>query len=245
MGKKHTKTEKPQIEKQEKDFIPGTETEEQFDKVISLLSQWIQAGIVSVDVDVDGDIKFELPREMDRLLETQVPRDLGHKKVRAIINKEIPALIDAGLRRNPEQALRLTMPEKLHGKIDTMEKRSEKAVTNLVDRSLKERIMLRRTTPGYVFEDIQSIQSTYHVKGKEGEKIDVPFISLGLTLAKPRSGYTFSMNPLERSFSVSRKEELKVTLDLHKDDLKDLIKKLSEIEEKINNKGDRLCRKIL
>ena len=238
MVKKQTKTKKTKVEKQEKDFIPGTETEEQFDKVLSLLSQWIKAGIVSVDIDVDGDIKFGLPREMDKLLETQVPRDLGHEKVRAIIKNEIPALIDAGLRRNPEQALRLTIPEKLHGKINTMAKRSEKAVINLVDRSLKERIMLRRTTPGYVFDEIQSIQSTYHVEGKEGEKIDVPFISLELVFAKPRSGYTFSLNPRERSFTTSRKDEVRVTLDLHKDDMKDLIEKLSKIEEKINRKGD-------
>lgn len=238
MVKKQTKTKKPKVEKQEKDFIPGNETEEQFDKVLSLLSQWIKAGIVSVDVDLDGDISCGLPREMDKLLETQVPSDLGHEKVRAIIKNEIPPLIDAGLRRNPEQALRSTIPEKFHSIIDTMVKRSEKAVINLVDRSLRERIMLRRTTPGYVFDEIQSIQSTYHVEGKEGKKIDVPFISLELAFAKPRSGYIFSINPMERSLSVERKEEVRVTVDLHKDDMKDLIEKLSKIEEKINRKGD-------
>jgi len=238
MGKKHTKTKKAKIKKQEKDFVPGTETEDQFNKVLSLLSQWIKAGIVSVEVDVDGDVNFILPKEMDRLLETQVPRDLGHKKVQEIIKNEIPPLIDAGLRRNPKQVIRMTMSEKLYKKIDAMVKRSEKAVANLVDSSLKERIMLRRTTPGYIFNEINSIQSTYHVEVKEGEKIDLPFISLELTLAKPRSGYIFSINPRERTVRPYLKDELVVAFDLHKDDIKDLIKKLNKIEEKINKKGE-------
>lgn len=238
MGKKQTKTKKHKIEKKEKDFMPGTETEEQFEKIISLLSKWIKAGIVSIDVDVDGDISFELPREMDKLLEAQVPRDLGYKKVHEIITQEITFLIDAGLRKNTEKAIMSTMPKKLHEKMDIMMKRCEKAVTNLVDRSLKERIMLRRTTPGYVIEGIRSIESTYNVEEKEGEQIKVPFISLELTFAQPRSGYVFSLNPVEQKFSASRKDEVKITLDLHKEDMKDFIEKLNSIEEKINNKGD-------
>ena len=232
MGKKQTKTKEPKGEKQEKDFVPGVETEDQFDKVLSLLSQWMKAGIVSVSVDVDGDITFGLPREMDKLLETQVPRDLTHEKVHGIIRNEIPALVDAGLRRNPEKALRLGVPEKLHGKIDTMVKRSEKAVASLVDGPLKERIMLRRTATGYVLEDIESIQSTYHVEAEKGERIDVPFVSLELALAKPRSGYMFTFSPREHAFTAVRKDDIRIILDMHKDDIKDLIQKLKKIEEK-------------
>jgi hypothetical protein len=238
MGKKQTKNKKTKVEKQEKDFMPGAETEDQFDKVLSLLSQWMKAGIVTVNVDVDGDIAFELPREMNKLLETQVPSDLTHEKVRSIIRSEIPALVDAGLRKNPEQALRLGMPEKLHGQIDTMVKRSQKAINSLVDRALKERIMLRKTTTGYVLDDIASIQSTYHVEAEKGERINVPFISLELAFAKPRSGFVFSLSPRERVMSASRKDEIRVTLDLHKDDIKDLIQKLKKIEEETSTKGD-------
>ena len=238
MGKKQTKTKKTKVEKQEKDFMPGTETEDQFDKVLSLLSQWMKAGIVSVSVDVDGDVTFVLPREMDKLLETQVPRDLPHKKVRAIIRGEIPALIDAGLRKNPEQALRFGVPEKLHEKINTMVKRSEKAVNSLVDRPLKERIILRRTTTGYVLDDIESIQSTYHVEAEKGERIDVPFVSLELAFAKPRSGFMVSLSPRERVITAVRKDEVRVILNMHKDDLGDLIQKLSKIEKETCAKGD-------
>ena len=234
MGKEQTKAKKTKVEKQEKDFMPGAETEAQFDKVLSLLSQWMKAGIVSASVDVDGDVTFELPREMEKLLKTQVPRDLSHDKVRSIIRSEIPALIDAGLRRNPEQVLRLGVPEKLH----TMVKRSEKAVNSLVDGTLKERIMLRRRTTGYVLDDIESIQSTYHVEAEKGQRINVPFVSLELAFAKPRSGFVLTVNPRERVMSASRKDEITVTLALHKDDIKELIQKLQKIEEETSSRGD-------
>ena len=238
MGKKQTKTKKPKVENQEKDFIPGAETEGQFDNVLLLLSQWMKAGIVTVNVDVDGDIAFELPREMNKLLETQIPSDLTHKQVVGIIRDEIPSLIAAAFGKNPEHMVRVLMPEKLHGKIDTMVKRSEKAVTCLVDSSLKERIMLKRTTPAYVVDEIHAIRSTYHVEAKRGEKIDVPYISLEFAFVRPRSGYVFSLNPKERAMSASRKDEIRVTLDLHKDDIKDLNQKLKKIEEETSAKGE-------
>lgn len=236
MVKKKSKTKKTKIEQQEKEFIPGTETEEQFEKVLTLLSQWIKAGIVSVKVDVDGDVNFELPKEMDKLLETQVPKDLTHKKVTGIIRSEIPQLITAGFGKEKEQILAFGMHEKLN--INNMLKRSEKAVACLVDKNLKERIMLRRTTPGYILDEIQSIESSYRVESKKGEQVDIKFISLEFFLAKPRSGQMVEFNPMERTMRIARKDDFRVTVELHKDDIKDLIKKLSEIEEKINNKGD-------
>ena len=236
MVKKKSKTKKKKIERQEKEFILGTETEEQFEKVLSLLSQWIKAGIVSLKVDVDGDVNFELPKEMDKLLETQVPKDLTHKKVTGIIRSEIPQLITAGFGKEKEQILAFGMHEKL--KINNMLKRSEKAVDRLVDKNLKERIMLRRTTPGYILDEIKSIESSYHVESKKGKKVDIKFISLEFFLAKPRSGVMVEFNPMERTMRIARKDDFRVMVELHRDEIKDLIKKLREIEEKINKKGD-------
>lgn len=227
------KDNKTEVEKTK--FIPGEETDEQFEKVLSLLSQWMKAGIVEVSVDVDGDISFELPKEMDKLLETQVPKDLTHKKVIKIINAEIPVLISAGLLKNPERTLRMEMPETLHEKMDTMIERSKKAVETLIEGALKERIMLRKTTAAYVLDDIESIQSTYHIEVNKEEKLDIPFISLELALAKPRSGYLLMLSPRERALLPVRQDTLKITIDLHRDDIKDLIQKLNKIEDKISN----------
>ncbi|OHB73752.1 MAG: hypothetical protein A2Z25_00715 [Planctomycetes bacterium RBG_16_55_9] len=238
MTKKETKAKNSKIEREEKDFMPGTETEDQFDKVLFLLSEWIKAGIVSVDIDVDGVITFNLPREMDKLLETQLPADLTHKNVAGIIRSEIPALISAGLERNPERKLRMTMPEELHGRITTMTKRCERTVSTLVDTGIKERILLRKTTPSYVVDDVQAIQSTYHVESSKGEKIDLPFVSLELTIAKPRSGYTLEGRPQEGTLRFGRKDVMRVVLDLHKDDMKDLIQKLEKARDQTCAKGE-------
>jgi hypothetical protein len=232
MAKRQIKSKKARHQKEREDFIPGTETDEQFEKVLSLLSEWIKAGIVSVSVDVEGDVAFELPREMDKLLKIQAPPDLTHKKVVAIIRGEIPALISVGLAKDPEHRLMHVMPEKLHKKINIMIKRSEKTIDALINKNLKERIFLRRATPAYVVDAIQSVESTYHVESKKGEKIDVPFISLELTLARPHSEQMFALNPLERTVGFTRKDDARVTIDLHKDDIKDLIQKLQKIEEK-------------
>ncbi len=232
MGKGPKKSKKADLKEEKKDFVPGTETGDQFGKVLSLLSEWMKAGIIDFDLDPDGDIDFKLPSEMSDLLGTQIPSDLTHKNVVAIIRNEIPALISAGLEKKPEQRLRYLLPEELHEKIDVMVERSAKTVKILVDKNLKERILLRQATPVYVVDEIRSIASTYHIELEKGEKVDVPYLSIEFTLAKPRSGHMLVLNPKERSAIFSRKDDIKVTVELHRDDLKDLIKKLKDIEEK-------------
>lgn len=234
MGKGPKKSKKADTKEEKKDFVPGTETEEQFEKVLSLLSDWMKAGIVDFELDTDGDIKFNLPGEMSKLLGTQVPRDLTHKKVVAIIRTEIPPLISAGLGKESELRLRFLMPEELHEKIDVMVKRSKKTVGTLINENLKARILLRQATPCYVVDKIQSMESTYHIESGKGEKVNVHHLSLEFSFAKPRSGQMLVIDPKEGGISFSRKDDIKVTVDLHRDDMKDLIKKLKEIEEKIS-----------
>ena len=233
MGKGPKKSKKVDMKEEKKDFVPGTETEEQFEKVLSLLSDWIKAGIVDFELDTDGDIKFNLPGEMSKLLGTQAPRDLTHKKIFAIIRNEIPPLISVGLGKESERRLRFLMPEELHEKIDVMVKRSKKTVGTLINENLKARILLRQATPCYVVDEIHSMTATYHIKSEKGEKVNVPHLSLELSFAKPRSAQMLVMNPKEGSISFSRKDDIKVTVDLHRDDMKDLIKKLNKIVEEM------------
>lgn len=232
MGKRPTKSKKEELEKGKEDFVAGTETEEQFEKVLALLSEWIKAGIVDVKVDTDGDVNFDLPSEMSKLLGTQVPRDLTHKKVVAIIRTEIPALISAGLGKEPERRLRSLLPEELRKKIDVMVKRSEASVESLVDKDLKERILLRRTTPGYVVDEVRMTLGTYYVEG-EKRKTEVPHLLLEISLARPQSSRMLVVGLDQHRMSFSRQDDMRVAIDLHKDDLKDLIKKLNKIAEEM------------
>lgn len=234
MGKRPAKPKKEELKKKKKDFVPGSETEEQFEKVLSLLSDWMKAGIVDYELDADGDINFKLPGEMSELLGTQVPSELTHQHVAAIIRTEMPALISAGLGKEPERRLRFLIPEELHEKIDVMVQRSEKTVGMLINENLKERILLRQTTPCYVLDKIRSMESTYHIESEKGEKVNVPHLSLEFSFAKPRSGQMLVMNPKQRTISFSGKDDIKVTADLHKDDIKDLIKMLKEAKEKLS-----------
>jgi hypothetical protein len=235
MTKNSVKPRKPESKKEER-FLPGTETEEQFGKVLDLLLKWIEASIVDVKVDTDGDVSFDLPAEMDELLQTQVPHDLTHENVLAIIRNEVPVLVSAGLDKNPQHRLTAVMPEPLHEQMDTMLKRSEKAVGALLNKNLKERMLLRRTITGYTIDKIRSVESTYHVESQKGDKVDVPCLSLEFTFAKAGSGYllTFSLKGPGYGVSFSRKDDMRVTVEVHKDDLKDLINKLKKIQETIS-----------
>jgi len=232
MGKEQTKPKKVESNKEKKDFLPGSETEEQFESVLSLLSNWMKADIVDVDMDTDGDIRFDLPSEMRDLLGTQTPSDLVHENVIAIIRDEIPLLISASFEKKPEQRLKHLLPEKLYEKIDLMVKRSEKAVSALLNKKLKERMLLRRTTRSYIVDQIKSMKSTYHVETSKGEKFDVPHLSLEFIFVKPGSGRTLVMNPKESTIRLTPEDNVKVTVDLHQDDIRDLVKELKKIEEK-------------
>jgi hypothetical protein len=111
-----------------------------------------------------------------------------------------------------------------------MVERSKRAFFLLVDKSLKERLLLRKVTPAYLVPEIkQLVMTTYHVDSPEGEKVDVPVACLEFRFTKPRSGYSFEANLTEPKVVTGRKDDIKVAADLHKDDIDDLIKKLKKV----------------
>jgi len=233
MGKRPTKTKKSEPRERKTDFVPGAETDEQFEQALLLLSEWLKAQIVDVSVDTDGDIYFNLPREMDELLETQMPADLASEHVVAIIQYEIPALVEAGLAREPAEWLKRRVPEELSDKVDSMAKRAKKVVDIIISENLKERILLRRSTPAYVVERLEWNAGTYHVRSEDQEKIDVPFVSLEINFTRPRSAPVVAINPIERRIGFKRDDDISVNLQLHRDDIIDLARQLEEIAEEM------------
>ena len=229
MGKRPAKSKKSEPKERKTDFVPGAETDEQFEQALLLLSEWLKAQIVDVGVDTDGDISFDLPREMDQLLETQMPADLTSEHVVAIIKHEIPALVEAGLAREPAEWLKRRVPEELSDKVESMAKRAKRVVDIIISESLKERMLLRRNTPAYVVERLEWNAGTYHVRSEGQEKTDVPFVSLEINFTRPRSAPVLAIGPVDRGVGFKRDDDISVNLELHRDDIGDLIRELEEI----------------
>ena len=114
-----------------------------------------------------------------------------------------------------------------------MVQRSLEAIEKLVNKNLKEIILLRRATTVYLLDDIQLTEGTYHIDLGKGKKVDVPHASLAFTFAKPGAGQILVMNTNMGSAGFRRQDSIDVSVDLHKDDVKDLIKKLKKIEKKL------------
>lgn len=212
-----------------KEFIPGQESKEQFDKVVSLLLGWIKAGIVIVGVDSDGDIDFDLPEEMNELLKKEMPPELTKEQIIGIIRVEIRILLSSALSGNPKYALKNQLPEKLSENIDDMLARANNLVERLVDKNLKERILLRKTSSAYIVKNVNWNLSTYHIKQDKNKKTDVPYVSLKIDFTKPSSGRIATLYLDDQTMSISKGDDIGVVLELHRDDIKDLRKKIDEI----------------
>ncbi len=226
--------------KKKEKFISGQENEEQFAKILSLLTSWIKAGIVDIEVDSDGDVDIDCPSEMRDLLGSQIPNGLTHDNVVSIIESEIPALIMAGLSKDAKEWLTRRAPDELSdesGRIDLMVNRTENAVKTLLSKNLKERLLLRKASPSYVVENLRWNQSTYHLETEKKEKTDVPYISLEITFTKPRSGRVLIVNPSEGAVGMKRTDDIKINLELHRDDVKKIIKKFNKILERTTQDG--------
>ena len=186
------------------------------------------------DIDADGDISFDLPDEMEELLETQVPNGLTYENVASIIKVEVYALIFGHFIKNPEYFFKRMLPKELRSKADVMLGRIQRTIDALITESMKERVLLRKTTRAYTFESVDWHLGTHHVKAEEKKKTDVPYVSLEMKFSKPCSERIMSMNSRGQVINASRKDDIAVALELHKDDLKDLIKELQEIEKEIS-----------
>ncbi len=127
-------------------FVPGTETAEQFTKVLGLLCEWVKGGVVSVDVDSDGELDFDFPREMQELLAPQLPKGLTSADVRGIARLEIRTLAAASLSQRPRENLARMLPEQIRGDLNEMVRRCDEVDKQLITPSLKQRMLLRRAT---------------------------------------------------------------------------------------------------
>lgn len=216
-----------------KKFVPGNETPEQFAKVLELLCEWVKGGIVSVDVDSDGDIDFDLPGEMEELLAAQLPAGLNSENVRGIVQLEIRTLMAAGLSQRTKKNVARMLPKQVTTDIDEMVRRCTKVHKQLVTPSLKERMLLRRTTAAYVLDDIEWKSCTYHVEDTDDKKVDLPCISLKFTFVRPSSPVILGFAPHELpQMTFSRKDDVSVVLELHKEDVKKMIGKLNAVLNK-------------
>lgn len=216
------------------DFIPGTESDEDFEKILSLLSGWINAGVARADIDSDGDVVFELPGEMRELFGAEIPSGLTKQHVLRIIRTEMPSLIGASLAEKPRQYLKSHVPEYLYEKLDDLTERGRKAATALVSKELKERILLRRTTLSYVIKEIQAVRGSYESPTSGVEKAKLPFTTVEFTFVRPRSPKTmiFTPGPEGVAFAIGQKDEVQIRVDLHRDDIKSLVKDLTNLIEK-------------
>ena len=215
-------------ETEEKEFLAGTESDEQFGQVVSLLAEWLDAGIVEIELDNDGDIRFKLPKEMDELLKAPIDIDLPKENILKIIKNEIPALVAAAVDDNPKQRLIVMLPDELHSKIDEVVSRCEEVSSKIISDKMKQRILLRKVTKGFIIGDIQTQPGTYHVRTKVGQSIDVPYISMEFVFSRPSSGQMMTINPRDRSVRFEKTDDIKVTVDMHKEDIAYLVEELKQ-----------------
>jgi hypothetical protein len=218
-------------EKKKEKFLPGTESEDQFDKVLSALSELINTSKVDIDLDLDGDIDISLHDKTESLLSSSLSKDLPAEDAVGIIEYEIPALLSASLSDNAKEWLIRSLPDKIIENMDSMIGRSKKVFKELGSEELKKRLLLRKGTNAYVVQDISCKQRTYHYRGKNKERINIPHVTLEIRFAKPRSRLMIGLDPEHRTVISRRSEEVTVELDLHKNDLEKLINDLSTILE--------------
>jgi len=221
----------PEKEKKKEKFVPCTENEVQFDRVLYALSEWVKTGIVDIDMDLDGDIDINLPDESGELLGSQLVKDLPRENVVGIIEYEIPALLSAGLSDDAKDWLIKSLPDKILKNIDAIAERSKKVLKTLGSEELKHRSLLRKITSGYVVQSISCKHSTYHHRKKTRERIDIPYVTLEITFSKPHSKMMISFDPERRVMVGRRSEEIIITLDLHKRELENLVKRFKTILE--------------
>lgn len=236
MDKRQTKSKKPELKQEEKVFVAGAETEEQFEKVLKLLKKWVSAGIVDVRVDEDGDVGFDLPEEVTTLSERERPRGLTDKHVRDIVEDEMPLLISSGLAPSPQRKIKRHMPDQLiktRSAMDMMVGRAKKAVANLVVGSIREKVLLKRESFGYVIDTLRGHASTKKLEANDGEEVEVPCVSLQINFVKAGAKRTLVLDPKTGGFGLERNDNVSVNLELHKEELKDFISGLQKLLKRI------------
>ena len=217
---------------------PGKESREVFCAALAIAKDMRKSKGLWLDLDQSGRVDIALDHEkLQAIPESKFKEGLSHEHFFTLVGTEFESLIEAAIYSDPIQGLENEIPSKILSEVgkDEFLWRLQQLEKEFVPLDIKERALHRRTTQGFILQNITWQVVIKKYDQSEGRLPDTPYGCLSMVYASPKN----TVAPLRlRAKGVSMelpivREPKQLVLELHETDVQDMIESLKDLHENL------------
>ncbi len=198
---------------------------EEFKKAVLITKDLISKKIVKVVVLSDELVDIRLDKQK---FEKEKIKEIDKEQLTSLLNREIPILITASLQKKPHMVLEAFLIEGEYDKDvkDMFDKKLALIKQELITPELKQRTLLKEISKNDILDEL-----TWDISNKVHDLEKGPIDNLQFTTIKLVLNKGLFHNPF--TSLAKNREQKSVTIDLHLDDLEQLIDELSVLRDNL------------
>ena len=217
---------------------PGTESRKVFTAALVLAKDLLNSKGLWIKLDETGNAELVISGEkLEAIPKDKFKDGLTREYLLGLIATEFESLVKIATYSDPVVGLQIEIPDKILKEKGTDEflSRLEDVKKELVPANLKERVILRKTSQGFVLQNV-----TWQVIIKKhdqdrGKFSDIPCGCLSIRYGSPPSNLaSISIQGEGRSMQLPAvREPHRLTLELHQAEVEELIETLTDLRDNL------------
>ena len=221
---------------------PGKETREVFVEAVNAARNLKDVEGLHIRLDEAGRAEIDLNAEkLAELCESGNTKGLSASLLSDIIRTEIQSLLNAATQTNAVAGIEANIPSRIVKDVGVEELswRLREVEKHLLPHDFKERVILRRTTKGFVFKSCAWEVSVRKHDRKLGKVSDLPYGSVSIMYSCPQTDVSpFRIGGEEFMLELPvMREPKQLLLELHRADVEELIRVLSDLRDNLEQQG--------
>jgi len=234
----NTKKTKKSSARKHKVPTPGKEPRKVFMAALTLLKELLDSKGLRVSLDGTGEIELIINGEnLEAIPKDKFKDGLTREHFLTLIPTEFESLVKVATYPDPTRGLQNEIPSKILNEVGKEEFlwRFQQVKKELVPSNLEERVMLRRTSQGFVLQNVTWQVITKKHDQTRGKLSDIPCGCLSITYGSPQTSLSrvrFRTKSVSLELPTVR-EPNQLTLELHQADIEELIESLTDLRDNL------------
>jgi hypothetical protein len=213
---------------------PGKEPRKVFSVALALLKGLLDSKDLRVSVHGTDEVEFVINGEkLEAIPKDKFKDGLTREHFLTLIPTEFESLVKVATYSDPTRGLQNEIPSKILNEVGKEEFlwRFQQVKKELVPPNLEERVMLRRTSQGFVLQNVTWQVITKKHDQTRGKLSDIPCGCLSITYGSPQTNLvSIRFGTKDRSVELPAiREPKQLMLELHQADVDELIENLKDL----------------
>jgi len=217
---------------------PGKESRDVFMAALAMAKDLLKSDGLSIDLDSNGRVDLVIDiQKLESIPKDKFKQGLTSEQFSNLVRTELDSLVRAATYSDPATGIQTTVPSEIleEAGIDEFLWRLGEVKKEFVPTDLRDRAIFRRTTQGFVLQNMTWQLAIKKHDQVRGELRNVPYASLSIVYASPQTNMaSLRLGAGGTSFELpTLREPKQLILELHQADVDQMIETLTDLRDNL------------